>query len=107
MNLSLDMEGPWARIRATGYLSRQAGENLSVLMRDLGKMEIREIELDLSRCSPVCVGALEVLLDCKFRLGGSGVTVAFAGRPPAAVTRAFQIMGLKDDGERVLDGRSG
>ena len=40
VNLSLDLDGPGARIRATGDLSRQAGENLSVLLRDLGSMDI-------------------------------------------------------------------
>lgn len=98
MNLLLDLDGPRARIRATGYLSRQAGENLAVLLRDLGTMEISEIELDLSQCSPVCVGALETLLECKFRLAGDGVRVVFSRRQPV-VSKAFQIMGLRHDGE--------
>ncbi len=82
----------------TGYLSRQAGENLSVLLRDLGRMDIFEIELDLSQCSPVCVGALETLLDCKFRLAARGVRMVFSKRQPA-VSKVFQIMGLRQDGE--------
>jgi len=98
VNLSLDLDGTGARIRATGYLSRQAGENLSVLLRDLGRMDIFEIELDLSQCSPVCVGALETLLDCKFRLAGRGVRMVFS-KPQPAVSKVFQIMGLQQDGE--------
>lgn len=98
VNLSLELDGPWARIRATGYLSRQAGENLSVLLRDLGRMDIFEIELDLSQCSPVCVGALETLLDCKFHLADHRVKVVFSQRQPA-VSKVFQIMGLHPDGE--------
>ena len=98
MNLSLDLDGPGARIRVTGYLSRQAGENLSVLLRDLGRMDIFEIELDLSQCSPVCVGALETLLDCKFRLAARGVRMVFSKLQPA-VSKVFQIMGLRQDGE--------
>ncbi len=98
MNLSLELDGPSARIRATGYLSRQAGENLSVLLRDLGRMDIFELDLDLSQCSPVCVGALETLLDCKFQLADHGVKVVFSQRQPA-VSKVFQIMGLRPDGE--------
>lgn len=98
VNLSLDLDEPRARIRATGYLNRQAGENLSALLRDLGRMDIVDLELDLSQCSPVCVGALEVLLDCKFRLAGEGVRVVFS-KPKPTVSKVFQIMGLRPDGE--------
>jgi len=104
VNLSLDLDGPWARIRATGYLSRQAGENLSVLLGDLGRMDISEIELDLSQCSPVCVVALEILLECKFALAGDGVGVVFSRRQPA-VSKVFQIMGLRQDGELLTTAR--
>lgn len=104
VNLSLDLDGAAARIRVTGYLSRPAGENLSVLLRDLGRMEIVEIQLDLSRCSPVCVGALEVLLDTKFRLAGSGIGIRF-NRPPATVSKVFEIMGLEPDGEPLAPTR--
>jgi hypothetical protein len=61
-------------------------------------MDIFEIELDLSQCSPICVGALETLLGCKFRLAGSGVRMVFSKRKPA-VSKVFQIMGLRQDGE--------
>ena len=104
MNLSLNLDGRLARIRVTGYLSRQAGENLSVLLRDLGRMEIVEIHLDISQCSPVCVGALELLLDAKFRLAASGVAVHFR-QPPATVSRVFEIMGLRSDGEPLATAR--
>ena len=104
MNLSLDLDGQLARIRVTGYLSRQAGENLSVLLRDLGRMEIVEIRLDISQCSPVCVGALELLLDAKFRLAASGVSVHFS-QPPPTVSRVFEIMGLRSNGEPLVTAR--
>lgn len=100
MNLSLDLDGERAAIRATGYLSLQAGENLSVLLRDLGRMEIREINLDLAECSPVCIAALESLLDRKFRLAHNGVDLTFC-RPPQTVSKVFQIMGLRSNGELV------
>ncbi len=98
MNLSLDLAGPRAGLRATGYLSQQAGENLSVLLRDLGRMEIAAIDLDLSQCSPVAVGALETLLDRKFRLAGDGVQLSFGHAPPT-IAKVFQLMGLRPDGE--------
>lgn len=98
MNLSLELDGSRARILTTGYLSRKAGENLSVLLRDLGRMEIGEIHLDISQSSPVCVGALESLLDAKFRLSARGVAVHF-GQPPRTVSKVFEIMGLESDGE--------
>lgn len=105
VDLSLELDGPRAMIRTSGYLSVQASENLSVLLRDLGSMDIFELNLDISRCSPVCVGALENLLDTKFRLANEGVTLVFS-RPPQAVSRVFQIMGLKSDGELPADGVS-
>ena len=105
MNLSLEMNDSSARIRASGYLNRRAGENLSVLLRDLAKMEITEIEVDLSQCSPVCVGALELLLDRKFQLAATGVKVVFGSLQPA-VSRAFEIMGLRADGEPLASRRS-
>ncbi len=105
MDLSLELDGHQATIRATGYLSLQASENLSILLRDLGRMDISELSLDISRCSPVCVGALETLLDTKFRLANDGVALVFS-RPPQAVSRVFQIMGLKSDGELPADGVS-
>ena len=101
MNLSLELDGQGARIRVTGYLSRPAGENLSVLLRDLGRMEIRRLVLDISQCSLVCVGALETLLDTKFQLAAVGVTVHF-GQPPPTVSKVFEIMGLQSDGEPVV-----
>lgn len=98
VNLSLDLDGRRAVVRATGYLSLQAGENLSVLLRDLGRMEIDEIRLDIAACSPVCITALESLLDRKFRLAHSGVNLTFS-RPPVTVSKVFQIMGLRPNGE--------
>lgn len=98
MNLSLDWDGSRARIRLTGYLSLKAGENVSVLLRDLGRMDLNEIYLDISKCSPVCVGALEILLESKFRLSGLGVRVVFSHSPPT-ISKVFQIMGLRPDGE--------
>ena len=100
VNLSLDLDGERAVIRATGYLSLQAGENLSVLLRDLGRMEIHEISLDIAGCSPVCIAALESVLDRKFRLAHEGVVLSFC-RPPQTVSKVFQIMGLRSDGELV------
>jgi len=102
VNLSLDWDGSRARIRLTGYLSLQAGENVSVLLRDLGRMDLDEIDLDLSRCSPVCIGALESLLEVKFRLSGHGVRVKFRHSPPT-LSKVFQIMGLRADGEVPAD----
>jgi hypothetical protein len=104
VNLSLEMNESWARIRVAGYLNRGAGENLSVLLRDLARMDIAEIEIDLSQCSPVCVGALELLLDRKFQLAARGVKVVFGSRQPA-VSRAFEIMGLRADGEPLASRR--
>lgn len=98
MNLSLDLDGPKASIRVTGYLSVQAGKNLAVLLEDLGRLGSSIIELDLSDCSPVCVGALEVLLGSKFELFGKGVEVGFL-HPPSTVSKTFEIMGLAADGE--------
>ena len=100
MNLSLDLDDERAVIRATGYLSLQAGENLSVLLRDLGRMEIHQISLDIAECSPVCIAALESLLDRKFRLAQSGVHLTFC-RPPQTVSKVFKIMGLRSSGELV------
>jgi anti-anti-sigma regulatory factor len=68
-------------------------------------MEIAEIEIDLSQCSPVCVGALELLLDRKFQLAAKGVKVVIASRQPA-VSRAFEIMGLRPDGEPLASRHS-
>ena len=68
VDLSLDLDEQRARIRVTGYLNLQAGRNLSVLLRDLGTMGAREIHLDIGECSPVCIRALECLLDAKFCL---------------------------------------
>ena len=98
MNLSLDLEESRATLRASGYLSLQAGENLAILVRDLGRMEVVEIDLDLSECSPVVVAALEILLDRKYRLAEEGVQLSF-GPPPPTVAKVFQIMGLQADGE--------
>lgn len=98
MNLSLDLEANQARIRASGYLSRQASKNLAVLLKDLGRMGVETLHLDLSECSPVCVGALETLLDVKFFLAGLGVSLRFA-QPPPSVSRVFEIMGLQSNGE--------
>ena len=106
MNLSLDLDGERAVIRATGYLSLQAGENLSVLLRDLGRMEIREIGLDIAGCSPVCIAALENLLDRKFQLAHHGVNMTFS-RPSRSVSKVFQIMGLRPNGELLTGSGSG
>jgi hypothetical protein len=105
VDLSLELDGHRATIRATGYLSLQASENLCILLRDLGRMDILELCLDLSQCSPVCVGALETLLDTKFRLANEGVALEFE-RPPHTVSRVFQIMGLGANGELPTDGVS-
>ena len=105
VDLSLDLIGQRAEIRVTGYLSVDAGRNLSVLLRDLGRMHIREIHLDIAQCSPVCVGALEHLLDVKFCLGHEGVELVFT-RPPLTVSKVFQIMGLQADGEPLVKGES-
>ena len=105
MDLSLELDGHRATIRATGYLSLQASENLSILLRDLGRMDIVELYLDISQCSPVCVGALETLLETKFRLASEGVALVFS-RPPQAVSRVFQIMGLGANGELPTEGAS-
>lgn len=104
MNLSLELNGSRATIRVTGYLSRPAGENLSVLLRDLGRMEVRSLTVDISGCSPVCVGALEALLDAKFRLAAIGVAVHLS-QPPSTVRKVFQIMGLQSDGEPFVRAR--
>lgn len=106
VNLSLDLDGRRAVIRVTGYLSLQAGDNLSVLLRDLGRMEIHEIRLDIAECSPVCIRALESLLDRKFRLAHNGVHLTF-NRPPQTVSKVFQIMGLRPNGELLTDSDSG
>ena len=105
MDLSLDLDGQRAEIRVNGYLSVDAGQNLSVLLRDLGRMHIREIHLDIARCSPVCVGALECLLDAKFCLAHEGVELVFR-EPPQTVSKVFQIMGLRADGELQVRGNS-
>lgn len=104
MNLALDWNGREADIRATGYLSRRAGSNLAVILADLGRMEIQEIRLDLSGCSPVCVGAVEILLQVKFDLAVAGVSVRFSQSPPS-VSRVFEIMGLQLNGEPLVASR--
>ena len=98
VNLSLDLQGSWARIGVSGYLSPQASGNLAALLSDLARMEFEEICLDLGECSPVSVAALEVLLERKFRLAELGVVVRFTS-PPRTVSKVFQIMGLHPDGE--------
>jgi hypothetical protein len=85
-------------LRVNGYLNRQAGQNLSVLLLDLARMHLDEIHLDIEECSPVCVRALEDLLEVKFQLAARDVEMTF-GRPPRAVSRAFLLMGLRCDGE--------
>lgn len=98
VNLSLDLSGSRAVVRVTGYLSQQAGKNLAVLLNDLGRMEIRVVDLDISRCTPVCMGGLETVLDVKFVLARAGVKVRFSHSPPT-VAKVFRLMGLGSDGE--------
>ena len=100
VDLSLDLYGQQARIRVTGYLNLQAGRNLSVLLRDLGRMGSREIQLDIAECSPICIRALECLLEAKFCLAHEGVSMVFSRRPQT-VSKVFRIMGLGANGELV------
>lgn len=104
VELSVDLSGRRVSVRVCGYLSLQAGRNLSALLGDLGRMKVVEIYLDISRCSPVCVGALESLLERKFQLDTVGVKLVF-GPSTRTLTKVFGIMGLRPDGDpsRVND----
>ena len=106
MNFSVDLAEPRASVRATGYLSQQAAENLSVLLRDLGRMDLREINVDISRCSPVCVRGLEKLLETKFELETGGIRLVF-GRSTPTLTKVFLLMGLQPDGEPLNAAEAG
>ena len=108
MNFAVDLDGSKGSVRVTGYLSQSAGEQLSKLLRDLGKMGIAEIGLDISLCSPIGVGALERLLEAKFDLACRDVQVIF-GRSTPTLAKVFGLMGLRPDGEPLAatgtDGR--
>lgn len=82
----------------TGYLSLRAGENLSDLLCDIGKMGATSIYLDLSQCSPICVGGLERLLEGKFDLASRGIQLTFHRSTPT-LSKVLGIMGLQPDGE--------
>ena len=105
MNFAVDLDGSKAKVWVTGYLSQSAGEQLSKLLRDLGKMGIADIGLDISLCSPVGVGALERLLETKFDLAGQDVRVVF-GRSTPTLAKVFGLMGLRPNGEPALAGGS-
>ena len=100
---TVEVDGPRAALEATGYLSQEAGEALSELMKDLTRMGVVEVELDISRCSPICMRGLERLLHAKFDLACAGVQMTF-GQSTPMLSKVFGLMGLRPDGEpQIVD----
>lgn len=93
MNLEIELSPSQAVIRTDGYVNRPGGERIARIAVELANRGVGALRVDLSGSPVVNAGALERLVDAKYRLDLVGVPLWLTGLTPT-LTKILRLMGL-------------